>query len=99
MYPIVLGQLNLLRSIRHQFANLVFVGIIPSQKNEGEPKNLDAYLEVLVDELILFITYECDWKIYDDYQKASFHLKVKILVYILDYQNLGKLFSLTATQS
>lgn len=44
-------------SKEHQFAILVFVGIIPSQKNEGEPKNLDAYLEVLVDEMILFITY------------------------------------------
>ena len=44
-------------SKEHQFAILVFVGIIPSQKNEGEPENLDAYLEVLVDEMILFITY------------------------------------------
>ena len=95
MWPIVLGQLNLPRSIRYQFANLLLVGIIPSQKNGGEPKNIDAYLEVLVDELISL----CDWKVYDDYQKAPFHLKVKILVYVLDYQGLGKLFSLTATGS
>ena len=31
MWPIVLGQLNLPRQIRYQFADLLLVGIIPSQ--------------------------------------------------------------------
>lgn len=95
MWPIVLAQLNLPRRIRYQFANLLLVGIIPSQKEGSEPKDLDPYLEVLVDELISL----CGCKIYDDYKKAPFNMKVEILIYVLDYQGLGKVFSLTGTGS
>ena len=95
-WPVVLGQLK--SSKEHQVPiwkfTLLLVGIIPSRKNEGEPKYLNLYLELLGEELISL----CEWKIYDDYQKAPFHLKVKILVYVLHYQGLGKLFSLTATR-
>lgn len=52
MWPIVLGQLNLPKQLRYQFANLLLVGIISSHKNGSEPKDLDPYLEVLVGELI-----------------------------------------------
>lgn len=52
MWPIVLGQLNLPRNVRYHLANLVLVGIIPSQEQGAEPKNLDPYLEVLIDEII-----------------------------------------------
>lgn len=31
MWPIVLGQLNLPRRVRYNFANLILAGIIPSQ--------------------------------------------------------------------
>ena len=41
MWPIVLGQLNLPRNVRYHLANLVLVGIIPSQVQGAEPKNLD----------------------------------------------------------
>ena len=54
MWPIVLGQLNLPRNVRYHLANLVLVGIIPSQVQRAEPKSLDPYLEVLVDEIIAF---------------------------------------------
>ena len=49
MWPIVLGQLNLPRQIRYQFANFLLVGIIRSQTEESEPKDLEPYLDVLVD--------------------------------------------------
>ena len=95
MWPIVLGQLNLPRQIRYQFANLLLVGIIPSQTEGGEPKDLDPYLEVLVDEILAL----CGCKLYDAYKNAPLTVKVKIMVYVVDYQGLGKLFSLTATGS
>lgn len=95
MWPIVLGQLNLPRRIRYNFANLILAGIIPSQVQGKEPKHLDPYLEVLVDEM-MFLT---GCKIYDAYQNAPFYAKVEVMLYILDYQGLGKVFSLTGTGS
>lgn len=95
MWPIVLGQLNLPRNIRYHFANLLLVGIIPSQTQGKEPKHLDPFLEVLVDEILSLSS--C--KIYDAYRKAPFQVKVDIMIYILDYQGLGKLFCLTGTGS
>lgn len=95
MWPIVLGQLNLPRRIRYQFANLLLVGIILSQTEGNEPKDLNPYLEVLVEEIICL----CGSKFYDDYRRAPFHVKVEVMVYILDYQGLGKFFSLTVTGS
>ena len=88
MWPIVLGQLNLPRSIRYNFANIILVGIIPSQVKGKEPKHLDPFLEVLLDE-ILFLS---GCKIYDAYREAPFHMKVEIMIYILDYQGFGKVF-------
>ena len=95
MWPIVLGQLNLPRNIRYHFANLLLVGIIPSQTQRKEPKHLDPFLEVLVDETLSLSS--C--KIYDAYRKAPFQVKVDIMIYILHYQGLGKLFCLTGTGS
>lgn len=95
MWPIVLGQLNLPRNVRYHLANLLLVGIIPSQVQGAEPKNLDPYLEVLIDEII----YLGGCKLYDAYRKAPFNVKVEILIYVLDYQGFGKVFSLTGTGS
>ena len=95
MWPIVLAQLNLPRNVRYHFANLFLLGIIPSQAQGKEPKHLDPFLEVLVDE-ILFLSNS---KVYDAYRKAPFDFKVDIMIYVLDYQSLGKIFSLTGTGS
>ena len=95
MWPIVLAQLNLPRKIRYKFANLLLVGFIPSQAEGKEPKDLDPFLEVLVDEIIFLSS--C--KLYDAYRKAPFQAKVEIMIYILDYQGLGKVFCLTGTGS
>ena len=95
MWPVVLGQLNLPRNVRSHLGNLVLVGIIPSQVQGAEPKSLDPYLEVLIDEIIFL--RGC--KRYDAYKKAPFNVKVEILIYILDYQGIGKVFSLTGTGS
>ena len=77
MWPTALGQLNLPRSIRYNFANLIPVAIIPSQVLGKEPKYLYLFLEVLVDE-ILFLS-RC--KIYDTNQHAPFHATVEVVIY------------------
>lgn len=91
----MLGQLNFSRKIIYHFAYLLLVGIISSQTRGKEPKHLDPFLEVLVDEILSLSS--C--KIYDAYRKATLHVKVNIMIYILDYQGLGKLFRLTGTGS
>ncbi|XP_068748657.1 uncharacterized protein [Montipora capricornis] len=95
MWPIVLGQLNLPRSIRNLFSNLLLVGIIPAQEDGKEPYHLDPYLEILVDELLCLT----DMKMYDAYRKESFPIKVGILLHVLDYQGIGKVFHMTGTGS
>ena len=51
MCPIILSLLNLPRSIRHNFSNLLLVGIVPGN-GRHEAKSIQPFLEVLVDELI-----------------------------------------------
>lgn len=87
MWPIVLGQLNLPRRIRYSFANLILTGIIPGQREGKEPKHIDPYLEVLVEEIILSGS-----TINGAYRKAPFQAKVEIMIYILDYQGFGNVF-------
>ena len=85
-----LGQLSLPRRIRFNFSN-----IIPSQVQGKEPKQLDPFLGVLLDEIFFL----CSCKIYDAYREAPFEVTVDIMIYILDYQGLGKVFSMTGTGS
>lgn len=95
MWPIVLGQLNLPRKIRNLFSNLILLGIIPAQEDGKEPLNLDPYLEILIDELLCLT----NMKIYDAYRKEPFQAKVEILLHVLDYQGIGKVFHMTGTGS
>ena len=74
MWPIVLTQLNLPRKIRYKFANLLLVGIIPSQVQGKEPKDLDPFLEELVDKVIFLSSCQ----LYDIYRKAPFQAKVNL---------------------
>ena len=87
MWPLVLSILNLPRSMRSSFANLFLVGIIPGNGSK-EPENLDPYVEILVDELLLL----ANATIYDAYLKSSFQMKFHVLSYVLDYPGMGKLF-------
>ena len=65
----------------------MLVGIIPGNGTK-EPKSLDPYLEIVVDELLAL----SDRVVYDAYLKAPFQLKVNILFYTLDYPGIGKVF-------
>ena len=88
MWPIILMVLNLPRKVCHLFANVWLVGTIPGNGSK-EPNNLDPYLDVLVDEL-LELTNK---KMFDTYQNAPFSLKVNVLMYVLDYPGISKVFN------
>ena len=89
MWPIVLNLLNLPRRIRHQFNNMFLVGIIPAN-GKKEAHTIHRYLEVLVDKMLSL----SNAKIYDAYKQANFDLKIEVLIYILDYPGVGKLFNI-----
>lgn len=86
MWPIMLSLLNLPRRIRN---NILLVGIIPGNGKQ-EAKNIQPYLEILVDELISL----SNTTMYDAYQQATFELKIEILLHILDYPGIGKVFNI-----
>ncbi len=89
MWPIVLTLLNLPRNIRHDFRNMLLIGIIPGN-GKKEANTIHPYLEVLVDELMSLSST----KMYDAYKQAPFDLKVEVLFYILDYPGIGKVFNI-----
>ena len=88
MWPIVMAILNLPRNIRLAFGNLLLVGIVPGNGTK-EANSLDPYLNILVDELLELANRQ----VYDSYQQAPFRLKVELLLYILDYPAIGKVFN------
>ena len=92
MCPIVLSLLNLLRKIRHNFGNLLLVGIVPGN-GRHEAKSIQPYLEILVDELLSLSKAT----VFDAYQQAEFKLNVEILLHILDYPGIGKLFNIAGS--
>ena len=85
MWPIVLTVLNLPRHIRNLAGSVLLTGIIPGR---SEPKSMDPYLDVLVDELVEMN----DAVVYDGYQDESFKLKAEILMHVLDYPGQNKVF-------
>ncbi len=85
MWPIVLTLLNFPREVRQLFSHLMLVGIIPGP---SEPTTLNPYLEVLVDEILSLV----DMNVFDAYSMAPFNFKITILLHVLDYPGVGKVF-------
>ena len=67
----------------------MLVGIIPSNKGQ-EPRSLNPYLNILVDELLEL----SGCTLFDAYQKAPFEWKVALLLYVLDYPGISKTLSI-----
>lgn len=88
MWPIFLTILNLPRHVRNLFSNILLVGIIPG-KGSKEASNIQPYLEVLVDEILSL----SNQVIFDAYHEAPFKLKVEVLLYVLDYPGVCKVFN------
>lgn len=88
MTPIMLTILNLPRHISNAFGNILLVGIIPG-RGRSEASNLDPYIEILVDELIFLSGCTA----YSEYSNAPVDVKIKLLLYVLDYPGLSKVFN------
>ena len=84
--------LNLPRQTRNLFENVLLLGIILGN-GAKEPKHLNPYLDVLVDELLeLSGTQQ-----YDAYQDSTFTLRIEVLVHTLDYPGIGKVMKLSGS--
>ena len=88
MWPIMLTLLNLPRHLRNSFQNIWLLGIIPSN-GPKEPANLDPYLEVVVDEILSL----SNKTLYDSYTRAPFQVKLHLMLYVLDYPGVCKVFN------
>lgn len=83
---------NIMRKYRMLFRNIFIVMIIPGN-NKSEASCQDAYIEILVDELLYLSKYSQ----VTDYLGAPVKLKIKLLLYILDYPGFCKLFHLSGS--
>ena len=87
MWPITLTVLKFPQALRMRNlpGSMLLAGIIPGKK---EPKNLDPYMDVLVDELIELNGSQ----FFDGFRQEYFKLKIDILLHVLDYPGQNKLF-------
>ena len=85
MCPMMLIPLNFPHNVRKPAASIMLTAIIPGP---GEAKNLDPYVDVLVDELLELNNI----RMYDAFHDEYFSLKVSITLNILDYPGQNKLF-------
>ena len=92
MWPIMLNLLNLPRNNRNLFNNIFLMGIIPGNGTK-ELKSLDPYIDVIVEGLLNL----SGTQMYDAYQGTKFNLKAEILMYVLYYPALGKLFKISGS--
>lgn len=74
MWPIMFTLLNLPRQVRHAYNNIILVGIVPGN-GKKEPKDINPYLEIVVDEFLPLSNVTQ----YDSYQNAPFQLKIEVL--------------------
>ena len=88
MWLIVMTILNYPQEICNKIGNLMLLGIVPGNRTK-EPDNLNPYIEVIVDELSVL----SNASVFDSHQNAWFQLKVEILLHVLDYPGIGKVFN------
>lgn len=87
MWPIMVTVLNFPKTCRNNFENVMLSGIIPAN-NKEEPKSVDPYIEVLVDELLGL----CETTFYDGFREEEFLFRLQLHNYVLDYPGLNKVF-------
>ena len=87
MWPIMFTLLNLPCHLRNKFEHILLVTIIPPTGYK-EPADLNPYLEIVVDELLSL----SNSVFYDVYRHAPFNVKTHILLNVLDYPGVAKVF-------
>lgn len=91
MWPVILTWITLPQSVRQLLGPMLLMGIIPSGKKGSEPKSLDPYLSILVDELLSLT----EFPVYDSYRSAPMNVKVALLQYLCDIPAYSKVMHLT----
>ena len=87
MWPLVLQPLNFPPVIRKSVSSLFLLGIVPGNGSK-EPKDLDPYIGLMVDELLSLD----GCTIFDTYKNAPFKVKAKIILHVFDYPGICKVF-------
>ncbi|XP_063437818.1 uncharacterized protein LOC134718894 [Mytilus trossulus] len=90
MWPIILTWISLPQEIRYLLGPMMLVGIIPGNGRK-EPKSLDPYITILVDELLS--NMEC--QLYDSHKDAPVTVKIALLQYLCDIPAFAKLLHLS----
>lgn len=90
MQPIMLTILNLPREARNHFGKLV--GMVPGNGSK-EAEHLSPYLEIVVDQLL----EQSSSKLWDAYKCAPFDCKINILLHVLDYPGVCKVFQIVGS--
>uniref|UniRef100_A0A8W8MQL9 DUF4218 domain-containing protein n=1 Tax=Magallana gigas TaxID=29159 RepID=A0A8W8MQL9_MAGGI len=80
-----------LKQDRQLLGPMMLMGIIPSGKNGSEPKSLEPYLSVVVDELLSLT----EFTVLNSYTSAPTTVKVALLRYLCDIPGYSKLFHLS----
>ncbi|XP_035688707.1 uncharacterized protein LOC118424238 [Branchiostoma floridae] len=84
MTPQLVKIMNLPLTAREKLGFLLLVGMIHGPR---EPKNVNPYVEPIVDELLLLL--EGVWA-FDGLKKEAFKLRAKVLLWVLDFVGLCK---------
>ena len=87
MWPMMVSVLNFPISFRKSVGGILLLGIIPGNGRK-EPANLDPYMGLLVDELL--ILSDCH-VYYPAYMNAPVTIKTRLLQFVLDFPGIAKL--------
>ncbi|CAG2228214.1 unnamed protein product [Mytilus edulis] len=90
MWPIILTWITLPQDIRYVLGPMMLLGIVPGHGRK-EPKSLDPYISILVDELLV----NMESKMYDSHKEAPVTVKIALLQYLCDIPAFSKLLHLS----
>jgi len=86
MWPLLCGVLNLPPHLRTRPEYMILLGLVPGSK---APKNINTYLRLLVDELLMHGLHGVDT--YDAFRDEDFDMLVRLALVIADYPGAGKI--------
>ena len=87
MWPMMVSLLNFPISFRKSVGGILLLGIIPGNGRK-EAYNIDPYLQILIDELL--VPSDCD-VYYPSYMTAPVSIKAKLLQFVFDFPAIVKL--------
>lgn len=97
-WPLIFTIFNLPPHIRTKADALILYGIVPSKIDRrgcGVEPELHVYQELMVDELIQLSSTE----LYSAYAAAPVKVKVKLLLYMMDFQGYAKYFHMSGSNA